>query len=1667
MATWLQRDWCLSLVLALGHFLWQGTLIAIVLAIALRVVNAVSVRYWVSLAALLLMAASPFATLGWLLWPVSHVATFDFRPVIRKEAKPIQPVDAEAHVADITPFSNELPQSDPIDLGPREPVASPVPQSGPFEERSWWQRFAPQLTTMYLCGVGLMLLRLAIGLWGGRRLRRRTKLVTDSLLLGALQRQAEALGMKLRPVLAYCEQVTVPTIVGVLKPMILLPVTLSSGLSPEQIESVLAHELAHLRRYDHLINLLQRVIESLLFFHPVVWWVSNRIRDEREHCCDDLVVACGTMPLDYAKSLLRVAELSQKSRIRRSVSAVSLLATGGKPSNLRQRIARLLGESTTPSLRISPRVLMLAIGMPLVALIVMIQSAVSGHRPTSSPNATDDSLDLHIIHAANVTTPPSDRDFDRLLVSGKIGAADPPQVAKPFKDEPDGLLGRMVERPSVELLRELLAAAETRQPEPVELLDEGRRRQEKKGSRVIVANNGQDRFAIVAARVRPVIGPEGGVVEDDLQNLPECAFVFDWQGKLITALGGRYGTTESVDVLRLGPEEDWFVRVMRFQKAEPFNYQTEYYRIANPVISSVRYLHYPNSNAWSFGPEVRTSRFGTLYFDFPNTSDKFSPGEASSTLDGVPVNREILWDGDRNLFVGALAQRAKNKPLYQVDADWSKEFQPLSPKHDQLVVTGGRDERQDRQHACNWSAIVPDGFDAAVTLTIPQHSGPPDVVERRIGPALVHLTVEAEPQESERTTRVRLWITGKVEVFDMPFELGQPPEPQPMIRLLNPGNSAQLLSRPLKSSPESIRLEIKLLARELTGGLPSKPAALSEVPRRVQVAMADLKAALRIRGRVLDAQTGKVIEKIRMVPTSVSRDDAKDITWQTQYLKEFTDGRFVYETERPWDKTKLRIEAEGYRPATTRVVNKGETVEVDVKLVREVFAGVVRLPNGQPAAKAQLALASWTNEIAVRSSKLSYSGHGAKLRKIVETDEHGRFVMPAEIDPWVVVVAHEAGYAEVSSVNQSLTRKTPVDQDKVEDKPKEDTAVIDLQPWGHVKGRVLMGDRPVVGAKYWVYPARNDDVHVQASHNVVTDAEGRFVIEQIPPSRFGICQRYAENSDGQGGHSISGLLVRFDIPAGKTTTLELGGRGRTLIGKLALPEGFPHKIDWSKVSLRISLQAPRFGRSFGRIGGDNGQGESWSKFLQTDEGKLYGRMNVAIAADGSFRIEGLPAAEYDLAVSANGQAVVGEPKPDGEILRGSQKVPVPAVAPGAAEAIDLGTIDLKSLVALTNKADAKADGAAQARKLPLEFRIAANLPEDGWKPVLPEDWEQRNYRDGRLPAGKDHDAGFVWYPLSQPWRSDAAFVVSKSTPETDTGNELLQLLSDKPEHGMLMDGSWSVLEAKVVRGKRNPAPGENLGYAIEVRLDEAGQKRFAELVSSYRDMSLAVLMNDEIVGKLVLKKPSARLVFGGHFTKEWAEELVRQLHGLPPDSLATQFRFHANSVTLQEVFGKILPEIAQRAGRKLSVDFDTLKAAGVPMSKIVTISVRDESLRQALERVLKESDTNLDYRLSDDGKDLIVFAPPGETSVGTSAPRKGLEFLTPYPKLHGLSLDMTEKQFLEIVKQQQELTTRKTVEAEKITHHIALGDGHTLFVMFDKDARCSGIQRVRGEDKPR
>ena len=125
-----------------------------------------------------------------------------------------------------------------------------------------------------------------------------------------------------------------PSVIGLMRPLILLPIAALSSLSPGQVEALLAHELAHIRRRDYAVNLLQTVAETLLFFHPAVWWVSSRIREAREHCCDDVAVEVCGEPAAYAAALAELATW------RAGGVALSVGATDGP---LLMRVRRLLG----------------------------------------------------------------------------------------------------------------------------------------------------------------------------------------------------------------------------------------------------------------------------------------------------------------------------------------------------------------------------------------------------------------------------------------------------------------------------------------------------------------------------------------------------------------------------------------------------------------------------------------------------------------------------------------------------------------------------------------------------------------------------------------------------------------------------------------------------------------------------------------------------------------------------------------------------------------------------------------------------------------------------------------------------------------------------------------------------------------------------------------------------------------------------------------------------------------------------------------------------------------------------------------------------------------------------------------------------------------------------
>jgi hypothetical protein len=268
-------------------------------------------------------------------------------------------------------------------------------------------------------GLLIMLLRLGAALWGGRRLRLASTCVTDADWLAMVARQARRLGLKTAPAIAYCTRISVPVVVGIAKPLVLLPVSLATGLTPNQLESLLAHELAHIRRYDLAVNLLQRLIEVVLFFHPAVWYVSRCVSRERELACDDLVLTGGWPRVQYADALVRMAELCSQglsAPSRGQDGAATLVAASGKsPSQFQRRILRVLQPDSAPGLRLTSGSLMLIV--VLLAGAILSPSLI---RSWASPLGSDDT-------PSGVSRPGTDADHPATVhgqVSlGQIAAA--------------------------------------------------------------------------------------------------------------------------------------------------------------------------------------------------------------------------------------------------------------------------------------------------------------------------------------------------------------------------------------------------------------------------------------------------------------------------------------------------------------------------------------------------------------------------------------------------------------------------------------------------------------------------------------------------------------------------------------------------------------------------------------------------------------------------------------------------------------------------------------------------------------------------------------------------------------------------------------------------------------------------------------------------------------------------------------------------------------------------------------------------------------------------------------------------------------------------------------------------------------------------------------------
>jgi beta-lactamase regulating signal transducer with metallopeptidase domain len=414
------------------HFVWQGAGIAALLAAArysLRKSSA-QARYILAMVAMLLMLASAGATFVYL--SSSDVPTPSHSPNSGSSIAAPAGIPAQRAVETSSSWRDRMPDYFPI------------------------------LTYIWIAGVMALSIRSLGGWVVTQQWKRRNVRPAEAFWQESLARLAKRLAVSRKVCLWESAVAHTPAVIGWIRPVVLLPASAISGLAPGQIEALLAHELAHIRRHDYLVNLLQTAVETLLFYHPAVWWVGRQMRTERENCCDDLAVAVCGDALVYARALTELEKIRMATRI-----ATPRLAMAANSGSLLQRVRRLLdprGDSASSGSPIhADWVTGVGIALCVVSIWATSRGPVRLHPDHSGPG----------VHLVNALYRQNAQPQKTQLVALAQPAAQAEQTAEPSSDKSfaggiatlgykdlsvDQLISLKIHGVTTEYVRDLLAA---------------------------------------------------------------------------------------------------------------------------------------------------------------------------------------------------------------------------------------------------------------------------------------------------------------------------------------------------------------------------------------------------------------------------------------------------------------------------------------------------------------------------------------------------------------------------------------------------------------------------------------------------------------------------------------------------------------------------------------------------------------------------------------------------------------------------------------------------------------------------------------------------------------------------------------------------------------------------------------------------------------------------------------------------------------------------------------------------------------------------------------------------------------------------------------------------------------------------------------------------------
>ena len=1153
-----ENTWMACAGWTLIHFVWQGALIGLVTAFLLLMLrrNSSQARYVAACGGLALVALAPLVTFIFL---IANSTTPNDYAGESTESSLVEQADNSAIelVAETRPgvsqeqsTTQRLPATGILAHGEQNVIdqesnryagkaATPSLTSAEGSRddstlpgfswlvkfESYTRPFLPLIVVVWMCGVFIGSARLTCSITRVFNLTRKQLHPVDRQVNQLLLTVSKRMNIKRSIKLFESKLVEVPTVVGHLQPVILLPATTLTGLSSDQLRAVLAHELAHIKRTDYLVNILQMLVENLLFYHPAIWWISKQIRIERENCCDDLAVEHFQDRRVYAAALFQLEQ-----SITKDSTGLAMQASGG---SLLARIQRLTGQRTTgysASALFAASASFLIVAITLCCMIVNQTLAADAHSGQVFSNESSQPQQEQDKSAVEGKDKPAQEATEQsgieIIVVDESGEpikdafihagvwSDDRTFAPNQQEYTDETGNARIKLPSEFNILRIWVRAKGRVP----LFANWEEDEIKSGTKPPQ----KYKFTLVEGTTI------GGFVKDKRGN-PIVGARVDVQGSRSSDAGKR---TRLNTYLAYGEAEG------TVDGGAATTDENGYWEIDNA----------PTDPTAKFTVRLRHKEFIDDEYQ-----DTYQQLQAVDTEDFRNKTATLVMH--RGAVVTGTITDTDGNPVSSAVVVWG----------DSPYGQHGSQEVRSEEDGSYRSAILKPGK-TRITVVAPNFSPQTKIVEAEA--MMDPVDFQLKP--------------GKHLIVKFVDDDGNP-IPNVYVGIERWRRSSALYNH---RHPNVLDTQIPIRADE--GGVyqwtwapedevtynVGKPGFVYQRDLKLtangEVHEVVLNRPMKIAGDVFDASSGERIKEFRVVPLIHLRPeiDPESSHERRDKTAEGKSGRFRIELDRGDVSYRIRIEAEGYKTAVSDLYKFGDIVpRLKFELEKQAWLnGRVLDTTGNPLADAKIHVASASHTLMLHDFSPERMSEGQKAT----TDEQGNFQLPVTDHPFTLLVANNEGYSEIVC------------------RPGETIGDIRLQKWATLEGVLTRNGKPMPGIRIGCQGVRYQYgrfSHIQRMATATTDKNGRYNFNRVPPIQlevhtldhvheelsFGI-NTPVQPKPGENvvvnfgdGIQVTGQIQVSNLPPG-VKQIEMS-RGKILVIEpppFEMPESLKKVFDWRK-----------------------------------------------------------------------------------------------------------------------------------------------------------------------------------------------------------------------------------------------------------------------------------------------------------------------------------------------------------------------------------------------------------------------------------------------------------------------------------------------------------------------